>query len=73
MNLSMSFVDQAIAWAWYILWPIAGILVLLALNRIAGVVRYIPNNRIAIVEKLWSFSGSIESGLIALQIGRAHV
>ncbi|HVI91099.1 MAG TPA: hypothetical protein VM659_22565 [Dongiaceae bacterium] len=66
MNLSTSFMDQAVAWAWYILWPIVGIIALLVLNRIAGVVRYIPNNRIAIVEKLWSFGGSIESGLIAL-------
>ncbi|HWT99060.1 MAG TPA: SPFH domain-containing protein [Terriglobales bacterium] len=67
MNLSTSFMDQAVAWAWYILWPIIGIIALLVLNRIAGVVRYIPNNRIAIVEKLWSFRGSIESGLIALK------
>src|SRR4051812_32799338 len=34
--------------------------------RLAGVVRYIPNNSIAVVEKLWSFKGSVEGGLIAL-------
>lgn len=34
--------------------------------RISGVVRYVGNNRVAIVEKLWSGSGSVGSGLIAL-------
>jgi uncharacterized membrane protein YqiK len=29
-------------------------------------IRYIPNNRVGIVEKLWSRSGSLPSGLIAL-------
>jgi uncharacterized membrane protein YqiK len=42
-----------------------GLVVLIVLSM-AGVVRYIPNNSIAIVEKLWSFRGSVESGLIAL-------
>src|ERR1700761_9857623 len=40
---------------------------LAALVRLSGVVRYIGNNRIAIVEKLWSGKGSIRSGLIALK------
>ena len=31
-----------------------------------GAFRYIPNNRIGIVEKWWSFRGSLESGLIAM-------
>lgn len=31
-----------------------------------GVVRYIPNNRIGIVEKLWSPRGSVKNGLLAL-------
>lgn len=40
-----------------------GILLLIALSGI----RFIPNNRIGIVEKRWSFTrGSIKSGLIAL-------
>src|SRR6476469_5074345 len=29
--------------------------------------RYIPNDRVGIVEKLWSPSGSVKSGIIALQ------
>jgi uncharacterized membrane protein YqiK len=32
----------------------------------AGVVRYIPNDRIGVVEKLWSSSGSVRAGLLAL-------
>jgi uncharacterized membrane protein YqiK len=31
-----------------------------------GVIRYIPNNRIGIVEKLWSPKGSVKHGLLAL-------
>ena len=33
---------------------------------ISGMVRYIPNDRLGVQEKLWSSSGSIEGGLIAL-------
>lgn len=32
----------------------------------SGVVRYIPNDRLGILEKLWSFRGSVSSGFIAL-------
>jgi len=39
-----------------------GVLVLIALSGI----RYIPNTRIGIVEKRFSFSGSLKSGFIAL-------
>ncbi|WP_282827094.1 SPFH domain-containing protein [Pelomonas sp. V22] len=39
---------------------------LLLLAYVAGVVRYIPNDRIAVVEKLWSLSGSVQHGLLAL-------
>lgn len=38
---------------------IAGLLVLLS-------IRYIPNNRVGVVEQLFSFKGSLKSGLIAL-------
>jgi len=40
--------------------------VLALLVRIAGVVRYIPNDRVGVVEKLWSLSGSLRAGLLAL-------
>jgi uncharacterized membrane protein YqiK len=39
----------------------------LVFMRITGMLRYIPNTRVGIVEKLWSLKGSIERGLIALQ------
>jgi uncharacterized membrane protein YqiK len=35
--------------------------------RVTGMLRYIPNTRVGIVEKLWSLRGSIDHGLIALQ------
>jgi hypothetical protein len=45
----------------------AGILIgATALIRISGVIHYIPNDRVAVVEKLWSLGGSVKSGLIAL-------
>ncbi|AMP00026.1 SPFH domain / Band 7 family protein [Collimonas arenae] len=31
-----------------------------------GIIRYIPNDRIGVVEKLWSSSGSVKAGLLAL-------
>jgi uncharacterized membrane protein YqiK len=42
---------------------VAGILILL---RLANIFRYIPNNQVGIVEKLWTTKGSIKSGFIAL-------
>ena len=48
-----------IAWA-------AGVIVLLALLWASNVVRYIPNNRVGIAERLWSFRGSVDKGFIAL-------
>ena len=42
-------------------------LVVVLLFIIARCVRYVGNNRVAIVEKLWSRNGSITDGLIALR------
>jgi uncharacterized membrane protein YqiK len=39
---------------------------LVALLTLYNTFRYIPNNKVGVVEKLWSFSGSVQSGLIAL-------
>ncbi|KIU43427.1 MULTISPECIES: SPFH domain-containing protein [Bradyrhizobium] len=39
---------------------------LVILLRISNVFRYIPNNQVGIVEKLWSAKGSIDDGFIAL-------
>ena len=53
---------------WWLLPSIGvGIVVLLVvLIDVARVVRYIPNARMGVVEKLWSSSGSVQSGLLAL-------
>ena len=54
-------------------WPTAlvALVILVALLGVfystSGIVRYIPNDRIGVVEKLWSSSGSVKSGLLALQ------
>lgn len=45
---------------------IVGILGLVVLWGIFQFVRFIPNNRIGLVEKRWSGKGSVKSGLIAL-------
>src|SRR5690349_3773338 len=47
------------------LWA-GGIVVLLALLTLANILRYIPNNQVGIVEKLWTFRGSVAQGFIAL-------
>ncbi|MFZ2032109.1 MAG: SPFH domain-containing protein [Vitreimonas sp.] len=44
----------------------AAVIVLALLAFASGSLRYIANNRIAIVEKLWSSKGSVKAGLIAL-------
>lgn len=41
-------------------------LVILAVVRLSGVIRYVPNDRVGVVEKLWSRGGSLAEGLIAL-------
>ena len=45
----------------------AAALALLLLIAVSGMVRYIPNARIGVVEKLWSPRGSVKTGLLALQ------
>jgi uncharacterized membrane protein YqiK len=42
------------------------LVVLLVLLRIGNVVRYIPNDQVGIIEKLWSARGSVKTGFIAL-------
>ena len=43
------------------LWASA-ILLVLVLLRISNIFRYIPNNQVGVVEKLWSPKGSIAEG-----------
>lgn len=59
-------VDILIQIAW-VLGPILLVLILIvAFNQFTGLIRYIPNDQIGIVEKLWSARGSLKSGFIAL-------
>jgi len=55
-------VEQFIPYAYWL----AGLVLAFVILRIANVFRYIPNNQVGIVEKLWSPRGSIQSGFIAL-------
>ncbi len=45
---------------------IVGLVALLTLLRVGNVVRYIPNDQVGIVEKMWSLRGSIKGGFIPL-------
>ncbi|MCC8965866.1 flotillin family protein [Bradyrhizobium sp. Pear76] len=45
---------------------IAAVVACVILLRISNVFRYIPNNQVGIVEKLWAVKGSIDGGFIAL-------
>jgi uncharacterized membrane protein YqiK len=47
------------------IWTGAVVAILLVL-RVANIFRYIPNNQVGIVEKMWAAKGSIKSGFIAL-------
>jgi len=46
---------------------IAVVVVALIVLWLSGMVRYIPNNQVGVLEKLWSTKGSISQGLIALK------
>ncbi|VIO76219.1 SPFH domain-containing protein [Bradyrhizobium ivorense] len=45
---------------------IAAAVACVILLRVSNVFRYIPNNQVGIVEKLWTLKGSIDDGFIAL-------
>jgi len=42
------------------------ILIVAALIKFSGIIKYIPNDRVGVIEKLWSSSGSVQNGLLAL-------
>ena len=54
-------------YAWKIAAYSISIVAVLLLLRVSGVVRYISNDRLGILEKLWSFRGSVNGGFIALK------
>jgi uncharacterized membrane protein YqiK len=45
----------------------AVVIAVLILLRVGNVFRYIPNNQVGIVEKMWAVKGSVKSGFIALR------
>jgi uncharacterized membrane protein YqiK len=45
---------------------IVGFVMLAVVLRVGNVVRYIPNDQVGIIEKLWSARGSVKTGFIAL-------
>src|ERR1700759_4252027 len=47
------------------LWAVAAAVIFILL-RASNIFRYIPNNQVGIVEKLWTTKGSVEGGFIAL-------
>ena len=47
------------------IWIAAGVAIIVLL-RVSNIFRYIPNNQVGIVEKLWTIRGSIKGGFIAL-------
>ncbi len=51
-------------------WVIAAVVAVIAISELAGL-RYIANNRVGIVEKLWSFKGSVPEGRIIALDGEA--
>src|SRR5262245_27977924 len=50
----------------YLLLTAKAVGVIFVLFLLFSTFRYIPNNKVGIKEKLWSFGGSVRSGLIAL-------
>jgi uncharacterized membrane protein YqiK len=56
-----------ITWISAALWVVPRLLALAFLVWISNALRYIPNNRVGIVEKVWSFTGSLKKGFIALE------
>ena len=46
---------------------LGAIVALLVVFRLSNTVRYIPNNRVGSPERRWSFGGSLDKGLIALE------
>ncbi|MBV8500968.1 MAG: flotillin family protein [Paucibacter sp.] len=62
----MSFDAIGGSWLLPLVFTVMTLLALAILVRVSGVLRYIPNDRVGVVEKLWSLSGSLRSGLLAL-------
>ncbi|WP_248362075.1 flotillin family protein [Anaeromyxobacter oryzae] len=46
---------------------VVGVALFAVLFWLSNTVRYIPNNRVGVIERLWSFRGSLDHGFIALE------
>jgi uncharacterized membrane protein YqiK len=55
-----------------VIWIVAAVVALLLATELAGM-RYIANNRVGIVEKLWSLKGSVQEGRIIALDGEAGI
>lgn len=63
----MSNLLSSLGWFPTALVILVAVAILLAVFfSVSGIIRYIPNDRIGVVEKLWSSSGSVKAGLLAL-------
>lgn len=62
----MGFSDSSISFIYSVGGFLLFTIVVAVLLRFSGIVRYVSNSQVGIVEKLWSGSGSIKGGLIAL-------
>ena len=60
------------SFGWYALYPLGVVLGLLLLCELLGM-RYIPNNRVGVIEKLWSPKGSVSDGQIIALNGEAGI
>ena len=49
-----------------LIYVVVGLVVLAVFLRVGNVVRYIPNDQVGVIEKLWSSRGSVTIGFIAL-------
>lgn len=65
----LTFVAALVFSAWT--WALIGLLVMLFLLLNGIGLRYIPNNRVGVVEKLWSGKGSVPAGGILALLGEA--
>ncbi|MEO8155254.1 MAG: SPFH domain-containing protein [Rhizobacter sp.] len=53
--------------AYYLAIGVMAFLIVVFILYATGMVRYIPNERIGVVEKLWSARGSVQAGLLAMR------
>ena len=56
---------------WLSWWLVGGVIAVIALVAIWLTVRFIPNNRVGVVERLWSAHGSVDNGRIIALDGQA--